>query len=233
MIAVLAIDAADRTAGAALAVDGQLKAAAIEEAGSLHSSRLFRLVDAVLDGAGLGRTELSAIAVTRGPGSFTGVRVGMATAKGIAFALGIPVVGVSTLEALARGSMPFPGTVCAVLDARKRQIYAAAWDGRDGRVLLPEAAWAPGVLAERLAAFPGDRFLVGSGLGPYGALFSEGTPPTLFLAGSERWSVPPGQVALIGCREMAAGRALDPARLVAAYHRLSEAEEKRGVGRET
>jgi tRNA threonylcarbamoyladenosine biosynthesis protein TsaB len=228
MTAVLAIDTADRTAGAAISRDGEVRAEAIEDARSLHSSRLFRLVDAVMDGAGLVRADLSAVAVSRGPGSFTGLRVGVASAKGIGFALGIPVVGVSTLEALARGVLPFPGVVCPILDARKQQVYAGAWDGRTGAHLLPESAWEPSALLERLWEVPGPRILLGSGLGRYGAFFSRQPQGSFLLAAAERWPVSPGQVALLGCREIGAGRVLDPALLVPAYHRLSEAEEKRG-----
>ncbi|NTU60126.1 MAG: tRNA (adenosine(37)-N6)-threonylcarbamoyltransferase complex dimerization subunit type 1 TsaB, partial [Deltaproteobacteria bacterium] len=143
MIRLLAIDTAAETAGVAVAVDGEVRSEAVEASATEHSRRLFRLVDAVLEGAGLGKADLTHVAVTLGPGSFTGLRVGLATAKGIAYALGLPLAGVSSLAALRSGSAPFPGTIAPALDARKRQVYGAAWDGLTGEVRVPEGAWDP------------------------------------------------------------------------------------------
>ena len=100
-----------------------------------------------------------------GPGSFTGVRVGMATAKGIGFALDIPVEGLSTLEALARaatGTGEGAGHVCPVLDAGRGEIYAALFRVRPGGVerLQPDRAWKPADLA---AAIPAEAVLSGDG----------------------------------------------------------------------
>jgi tRNA threonylcarbamoyladenosine biosynthesis protein TsaB len=228
MNAILGIDTAGGTAGAAVAVDGRVRAETREEAGSLHSSRLFRLVDAVLEGSGVGKEDLSAVAVSRGPGSFTGLRVGVATAKGISFSLGIAVAGVSTLEAMAWGAMPFPGIVAPLLDARKQQVYAAAYDGLSGETRLAERAWNPAGFAEELRKLSRPCLLLGSGLDPYSSHF--GSPYDPFLtAPRERWPVPPSQVALLGHREVEAGRAVGPALLVPVYHRLSEAEEKKAL----
>ncbi|MHB8765940.1 MAG: tRNA (adenosine(37)-N6)-threonylcarbamoyltransferase complex dimerization subunit type 1 TsaB, partial [Deferrisomatales bacterium] len=130
MRALLAIDTADLSAGVAVAVDGEVRAEVCQPSRFRHAERLFLLIEAALAAAGAEKQHLACVAVTRGPGSFTGLRVGVATAKGLALALGIPVVGVSTLRALARGASPFPGLVVPVLDARKRQVYAAAYDGR-------------------------------------------------------------------------------------------------------
>ncbi|MBI5441551.1 MAG: tRNA (adenosine(37)-N6)-threonylcarbamoyltransferase complex dimerization subunit type 1 TsaB [Deltaproteobacteria bacterium] len=231
MRAVLALDTAGETAGAALAVDGVLKAEVVEASASRHSQRLFRLVDGVLEGAGLKPRSLGCVAVSRGPGSFTGLRVGVATAKGIAFALGLPAVGVSTLEALARGAMPFPGVIVPLLDARKQQVYAAAWDGRTGARLLPEAARNPERFAAELAglAEAGSCLLLGSGLSPYADRFREALGDRFLPAPPARWPIPPGQVALLGDRDFLAGNAVEPARLVPVYHRLSEAEERKGA----
>jgi tRNA threonylcarbamoyladenosine biosynthesis protein TsaB len=189
------------------------------------------MVDAALGGAGIGREDLGCIAVTRGPGSFTGVRVGIVTAKGIAFALGIPVVGVSSLEALARGSRPFPGLVAPMLDARKQQVYAAAYDGRSGETLLAEGAWDPAVFAQALSRFETACLVLGSGLGAYPDVFADALGERYLSAPPERWHIPPAEVALLGQREFEQGRAIDPALLIPVYHRLSEAEDaKRSRG---
>lgn len=177
----------------------------------------------------MAKGDLSCIAVTRGPGSFTGLRVGVATAKGLAYGLGVPLAGVSTLEALARGAAPFDGAVAPMLDARKSQVYAAAWDGQSGECLLPEGVWNPPALAAELARLSGPVLALGSGLGTYGAIFREVLGVRLFAADPSRWPIPPRQVALLGWRELGAGQAVDPALLLPVYFRLSEAEERKRI----
>ncbi len=227
MNALLALDTSDRTAGVAVLVGGRVAAEYVETSAYRHSERLFALIDEALRGAGLARGELDALAVTTGPGSFTGLRVGLATAKGLAFALGLPVVGVSTLEALARGAMPFPGLLLPVLDARKRQVYAAGFDGATGEVLLPPGAWDPAELGARAAALGLPCLALGSGLGPYRRVLERSLGEGLFCAGEERWPVPPGQVGLLGEAALGEGRGLSAGAIVPTYLRRSEAEEKR------
>lgn len=227
MIRLLAIDTAAETIGVAVAVDGEIRAEHVEASAAQHSRRLFRMLDAVLEGAEVGKRELTHVAVTRGPGSFTGLRVGLAAAKGVAYALGVPLVGVSTLEAVLLGCLPFPGIVAPMFDARKHQVYAAAWSGEDLASRLPEGAWGPDALARSLGELPGPILAVGSGLGAYGALLEEVLGSRLLKADPSRWAVQPRQVARLGCREIEAGRAGPPGLLKPVYHRLSEAEEKK------
>lgn len=227
MTALLALDTAAETSGVAVLVGGVVRSEVVEASSTQHSRRLFRIIEAALEGAGVAKADLGCVAVTRGPGSFTGLRVGVATAKGLAYALGVPLAGVSTLEAMARGAGPFPGVVAPFLDARKGQVYGAAWDGLTGASLVAEGAWGPEAFAAQLAGLARPVLGLGSGLGTYAALFADALGASLLPALSERWHVPPRQVALLGERERAAGRAGDPALLVPLYHRLSEAEEKK------
>jgi tRNA threonylcarbamoyladenosine biosynthesis protein TsaB len=112
-----------------------------------HATRLLTLVEDVLGQAG-GWEAVERIAVGVGPGGFTGLRHGIATARALAQARGIPVTGVSSLEALARGAGARGTPVYAVIDARRGEVFAAAW--RDGELLLDPVAIAPEALAERL-----------------------------------------------------------------------------------
>lgn len=232
MRALLAIDTADRTAGVALAVEGAVVAEHVEGSAARHSARLFDLIDGVLAGAGATRSDLCAVGVTRGPGSFTGLRVGIATAKGLAYALGIPVVGVSSLEALACRGSPFPGLVMPVLDARKRQVYAGVWDGRTGSARLAEGVWAPEALARAVSATGQPCLVLGSGVGPYGEVFESVLGPAFLGAPSTRWPVPPAEVAGLAWRAFSAGAVAAPHSLVPVYLRRSEAEEVRAKRRE-
>ena len=228
MSTVLALDTCDRTAGVAVAVGGEVRCWRVEHSTLRHSVRLLALVEEALVGAEVERDDLDGIAVTRGPGSFTGVRVGVATAKGLAFALGVPVVGVSSLEALWRGAAPFPGVVVPVLDARKRQVYATARQGREGgRTLLGEGAWDPEEVLEALAEEREHCLFLGSGLGPYREIFARGLDERFLEAASTRWAIHPGDVALAGWEALQRGEGTAPAALTPTYRRPSEAEEVR------
>jgi tRNA threonylcarbamoyladenosine biosynthesis protein TsaB len=123
---ILAFDTATDVATSALVSDGEVLGERTSRAVSLLED-----VDALLRQAGARTADVDALAVGIGPGSFTGVRVGLATARGLALALGIPVAGVSTLDALARGA---PGAV-PVVDARRREIFVLQGEPR---VLAPE-----------------------------------------------------------------------------------------------
>jgi tRNA threonylcarbamoyladenosine biosynthesis protein TsaB len=126
-----------------------------------HASELLGALRWALDGAGASWDQVSRIAVGVGPGGFTGLRIGVATARALAQALGTPLVGVSTLEALARGAGEESRPVVAVIDARRGQAFAAAWAG-DEQLLRP-AALAPEDLAERVAGLATAPLAVGDG----------------------------------------------------------------------
>jgi tRNA threonylcarbamoyladenosine biosynthesis protein TsaB len=124
-----------------------------------HATRLLGLVDSVLDAAGLSPGDVDRVAVGSGPGSFTGLRIGIATARGLAQGWDVELVGVSTLRALAAGAEA--PVVAAVVDARRGEVFAAAWRG--GEEVLAPAALAPEALAEVLAGMDPGALAVGDG----------------------------------------------------------------------
>ena len=130
-----------------------------------HANRLLGAAEAALEQAGLRWEQVDRIAVGVGPGRFTGLRIGIATARALAQARGLPVVGVSSLEALALGAggaaAGEPPLVLAVLDARRGEAFAAAWRG--GTLVLPAAALSPEALAEQVGALHGTALAVGDG----------------------------------------------------------------------
>ena len=157
---VLGIDTSTMTTSVAIAVDGTVAAAA-DVPTALHSDVLLRAVDDLVRGAGLAPRAFDAIAVGVGPGSFTGLRIGMATAKGIAFAAGIPLRAVSSLAALAwdagRALATTPladGLLVPVLDARRGEVYAGFYrrDGDGVRAVAAEQVLAPAALAAAIDA---------------------------------------------------------------------------------
>jgi tRNA threonylcarbamoyladenosine biosynthesis protein TsaB len=161
---ILGLDTSTRAGSVALVADGRVLGS-IEVAGSLdHSTRLLPSVEFLLDRLGLKLAELDGFAVTHGPGSFTGVRVGLATARGLARSVGKPVVGVTSLQALAASHRPPGGGlwVCPWIDAGRGEVYAAAYAGSGDELeeRLPPTVGAPERWLERLgenrARFVGD-----------------------------------------------------------------------------
>lgn len=129
---ILSIDSSAVSASVALTENGSVIKSEFINTGLTHSETLMPMIKRVMSGVDL--SSLDAIAVTVGPGSFTGVRIGVATVKGLAFAHNIPCIGVSTLEAIAYNFMDKNCVVCAVMDARRMQFYNAVFRINNGVV---------------------------------------------------------------------------------------------------
>lgn len=131
---VLALDTATRSCSVAVAIDGRPACELSTLSNRTHSLHLMGMIRDALALAELGLEEIDGFAVTIGPGSFTGLRIGISTAKGLAFAAGKPCVGVSSLEALASVCLPYPNRICVLMDARKGEVYTAVYQECDGRL---------------------------------------------------------------------------------------------------
>jgi len=237
---VLGIETASRQASvAALRMPEEAILAELSgEGGREQGARLLDQVDACLRRGGATLGDLGAVAVSIGPGSFTGLRVGLATAKGIALGAGAALVGIATLEALALAMAASPSggaaeILCPCLDARKGEVYAAVFRREaDGRVerLGPDRALAPAAFAAELAAYAGESkslLLAGPGAERYGEVFADrrGCPSAAVEGG---FAPPPARfVALLGARRLRTCGADDPARLIPRYVRAPEAERAR------
>jgi tRNA threonylcarbamoyladenosine biosynthesis protein TsaB len=183
-----------------------------------HATRLLELVDTVLAAAGLRSGDVDRVAVGIGPGSFTGLRIGIATARGLAQGWDVDLVGVSTLRALAAG-VEAP-SVAAVIDARRGETFAAAW--RDGEEVLAPAALAPEALAGALAAIDPKPLAVGDGALRFRAILESagaGVPPD----GDPLHRVSARQV----CRLGAEARTAERDAVLPHYLRLPDAETRR------
>jgi tRNA threonylcarbamoyladenosine biosynthesis protein TsaB len=165
-VIVLGIDTATRIATVGLADDGRAGAnRALPMVGS-HARTLLPLISDLLSAAALTLRDLDLVAVSIGPGSFTGLRIGLSTAKGLCLASSLPVIGVSTLEAYARAAGSRPDTVWPVLDARKGEVYAAGFRWRDSALdtVRPARALSPEALLDDLSP---PCLLVGDGVDAY------------------------------------------------------------------
>lgn len=129
---ILALETSAKSVSVAVVENGAVLASAYQNMGLTHSVTLMPLLDSMLKNAGLTAKDMSLIAVAAGPGSFTGLRIGVSAAKGLAWALELPCCGVSTLEAMAENARAFEGTVICAMDARRQQIYNAVFDCHDG-----------------------------------------------------------------------------------------------------
>ena len=156
---VLAIDTSGPVAGCAVLKDGKIAHLTAMSHGLTHSETIMPAVDAALTGAGVACRDVDVFAAVAGPGSFTGVRIGVCAAKGLAHAAGKPCAAVHALEALAMNFYGFDGLCCPILDARRGQVYCAAFDMAGGMpVRALEDAAQP--LEEFLQRLPEDRRLV-------------------------------------------------------------------------
>ncbi len=182
---LLALDSATLMAGVAAWQDGATVAVRRTRV-TVHSDSLLTMVDEVLREAGWTPRQLDGVACASGPGSFTGLRISLATAKGLCFAVGCPIVCVPTLQALAARAPD--GRVCATLDAHKQEVYAAIYRVTAGLPSLEAGEWVlpPSAVAERLGA---PLVIVGDGVLRYpeiGAghqlLDSDGAPHPADLA---------------------------------------------------
>lgn len=149
----LCLEASAKTASAALFEDGNFLGQYFQASGLTHSRTLLPMAESLLKNTDRSLQDLDLIAVAHGPGSFTGLRIGLAAAKGLAWALEIPAVGVSTLEAMAYGGPSMEGSLlCCCMDARRQQVYNALFQIREGRPLrlCPDRAISIAELAQEL-----------------------------------------------------------------------------------
>ena len=225
---ILAFETSAKAASAALLEDGRLLGESYQNTGLTHSQTLLVMAENLLAQCGKTVAEVTAVAVAAGPGSFTGVRIGVAAAKGFAWGRELPCYGVSTLEAMALSLGAWQGYVCPCMDARRSQVYNALFSVSQGTLerLREDRAIALSELAEELKALDGPIFLVGDGSTlAYRTL--SGEIPNLVLPPEHRRHQRADGVALLAAQKIAAGEPGDANALTPNYLRLSQAERER------
>lgn len=226
---ILSIDTSSASGSIALLEDRSvLSEWSVKETGT-HSNWLQGAIKSHLESAGCPVSSIDLFAIDVGPGSFTGLRIGISTIKGLAWPLCKKVVGVSTLASLAMNVLYSCRMVCPVLDARKGEVYAALYDTAPGmpRPVMQEAAMKPEALVKEIAGrnLTDDVLLVGSGAAVYSELFSESLPGAA-IAPEHLWQIRASNVGLIAYDMQE--RAVSPQELTPVYLRKSEAEIKFG-----
>ena len=224
---ILAIESATPRGSVALVSGGSVRAEGLLLPGPRASGSYLSAVEALFAAAGAAAGDVSAVAVSAGPGAFTGLRVGMSAAKGFCFGWNVPLVPVPTLLALAHR---FPGEgriVCPVQDARRGEVYAALFRWNDGELarLSPDMAIAPGLLPGRIP--DGDVLLCGDGVPPYEALFREALGDRAILVLGDEGLPRAAAVGIVGERIFRGGGVEDLRTAVPFYLRSSGAEPVR------
>ena len=241
---VLGLDSATPTASVALIEDGELVAEEFYDKTSKpdrrslahprgnHSEIVLPLIQSILDRGKISLSTLAGLALSIGPGSFTGLRIALATVKGIAYECGLPVVGVSTLQANAARVKDHEGVIGSLLDARKQEVYAALFH-RQKETLTPlteecvcSIDAAIKTLREAGAINP---VLIGDGAKAYEPLLAKAFGSSVRISAGDELGSLAAQVARLAWRRLVDHESDDLASLVPLYLRSSEAENRRAA----
>ena len=225
---LLSLETSAKAASAALSDETRLLGECYQNTGLTHSRTLMKMAEDLLHQCGRTPDEVTAVAVAAGPGSFTGVRIGVAAAKGFAWGKQIPCYGVSTLEAMALGFGAWQGYVCPVMDARRSQVYTALFHADCGTCtrVLPDRAISLEQLREDIQNLKEPVFLVGDGSNLcYNTLLEK--VPLLVCPPEHRMHQRAAGVALAALEAIKNGADGDGNALVPNYLRLSQAERER------
>ena len=225
---ILAFETSAKSASVALLQDGLLLGEYYQNSGQTHSRTLTKMAEDLLCNCDLSPRDVDAVACASGPGSFTGVRIGVAAAKGFAWAGEIPCYGVSTLEAMARNAAITDGVICAAMDARRSQVYTAVFRVENGTMtrLLEDSAISLEELASFLSTVKNPKLLVGDGAQLCYNELSERGLSLLLMPQHLRMQRAAG-VALLAWDQYLAGEKPSGKELTPNYLRLSQAERER------
>lgn len=223
-VLVLALETATIVSGVAVATEERLLAE-VTAAQLTHSETLQPHIELALEMAGVSRSEVEAVAVSLGPGSFTGLRIGLAAAKAMAYAWNVPLLGVPTLAALA-AQFPVPGArVVSLIDAQKGSAYMAAYEwGEDGLIERERAAiYSLDEVLARCAAMPGRVLLTGD-IAQKKLAKRDDLPTNVQLAPPDMILPRAAAVARLGIKQLKSGDAGSVMAMEPIYIRRSEAE---------
>lgn len=226
---ILSVDSSTPVAGVAIVDEEKIWAESFLNIGNTHSQQLLPLIKQTLDGAGLSLKDLGGIAVNIGPGSFTGLRIGMATAKSLAQVKGLKLIGIPTLDSLAFNLNGFSqGIICPILNAKKQEVYTALYQMKNAQLVRISDYYA--ISPEKLAVNLRERGLPVTFLGD--GVFEYKDMLTDFLGNQATWAsqnnILPraSSLAILGLEEFKKGREDSLFTLEPLYLRKSEAEIK-------
>lgn len=221
---ILAFESSAKSASVALVKDGELLSQYSQCSALTHSRTLLPMAEDMLKNAEVKLSEVDLIAVAHGPGSFTGIRIGVSTVKGLSWAADKPCVGVSTLEAMAWHGLMAGGYVCPVMDARRQQVYNALFKIEDGKPqrITDDRPIALAQLADEVRSLNAPVLLVGDGAALTEKFFREHSVPCRIAPENLRWQSAWGVAMAASDKQPGTSETLLPV-----YLRLSQAERER------
>ena len=221
---ILAFESSAKSASVALVKDGELLSQYSQCSALTHSRTLLPMAEDMLKNAEVKLSEVDLIAVAHGPGSFTGIRIGVSTVKGLSWAADKPCVGVSTLEAMAWHGLMAGGYVCPVMDARRQQVYNALFMIEDGKPqrITDDRPIALAQLADEVRSLDAPVLLVGDGAALTEKFFRENSVPCRIAPENLRWQSAWGVAMAASDKQPGTSETLLPV-----YLRLSQAERER------
>lgn len=224
---LLAFESSAKAASVALVRDGNLLGEYYQNSGQTHSRTLLKMAEDLLKNCDLSVNQLDAVAVANGPGSFTGLRIGAAAAKGLAWGREIPCIGVSTLEAMAENTHISEGIIVCCMDARRDQVYNAVFEKKNGTLtrLADDRAISVADLEKELKNIEKEKILVGDGAVVCYNTVQDNTSLSL-LPEHLRMQRASG-VALLAAKMLEKGEYPSAETLSPNYLRLSQAERER------
>jgi len=223
---LLAVDTATESCGVAVISDGRIQAELSLNHGETHTRHILVAIDEALSLAGAALTEIDAFGVTRGPGSFTGLRIGISTMKGMAFATGKPIIGVSSLEVLAYQAQGDSRLVCPMIDARRNEIYWRIYR-REVDTLSPQTSEHVGSVDQLAGQVDETCMFIGNIAPRYSSRLLQLVKPTCQWAPAGENAIRPAVLAQLAWQRFLSGRVDDVKTFVPVYIRKSDAERKR------
>jgi len=220
---ILGIDTSTQTGGVAIVEDNRLLSEFILDVISTHSRRILSSIDIVLKNSGLSLHDIDAFAVGAGPGSFTGLRIGAATIKGLAYSLSKPIIGISSLLSLSMNVICSPIDIRPVLVSRKNELYTALFKTDSNKLIRLEKDTALSI-QEIISRINKPTYLIGNGLLKYGELFTENNGKFAVLGHPSHHQIRPSMVAFLGSLEFMSGKIMEAADFLPCYIKHSDAE---------
>ncbi len=227
---ILAIDTSTQAGGVAIIENDRLLVEFILNVTSTHSRRILSSIDIALKNTDFSLHDIDAFAVGAGPGSFTGLRIGAATIKGLAFSLSKPVIGISSLLALAMNAMCSPIEIRPVMVSRKNELYTALFKTDSNGLIRLEKDTALST-QEIISRVNKPTYLIGNGLLKYGELFTEDNENFAVLGHPSHHQIRPSMIAFLGGLEFMSGEIIKARDFLPCYIKHSDAEINWGMSK--
>lgn len=226
---ILGIDSSSLVASVALIDDTTIIAEYTINLKKTHSQTLLPMIDEIIKMTGIDKKEIEAIAVTNGPGSFTGLRIGAATAKGLAFALDIPIIGVSTIKAMAYNYNHCNKLICPIMDARRNQVYTGIYECQNEELkeILEPCAVSIVELIDKILKLDREIIFIGDGIPVYQDYINENLSVCHYFANNHLNRQKSSSLAALAIQMYKNGQAENADSFAPRYMRLSQAERER------